>query len=105
MIKFEPTSYVVARRLEGDIECIAHCAGQKAAKASDYKDLLVWQKGMELARRVYRVTQTFPGEKKFGLVSWSSRCARRLHIGYTIRAARAIGLNRWRGSTAPTPSP
>ena len=34
MIKFEPTSYVVARRLEGDIECIAHCAGQKAAKAS-----------------------------------------------------------------------
>lgn len=26
--------------------------GQKATKAKDYKDLLVWQKGMELARQV-----------------------------------------------------
>ena len=35
----------------------------------DYKDLHVWQKGMELAKLVYLLTQKFPSEEKFGLVS------------------------------------
>lgn len=46
---------------------------QKRAKAKNYKDLLVWQKGMELTRQVYGVPQTFPGEEKFGLVSHMCR--------------------------------
>jgi four helix bundle protein len=44
-------------------------------KARGYKDLLVWQKGMELAKEVYRVTQPFPNEEKFGLVSQMRRAA------------------------------
>jgi four helix bundle protein len=41
----------------------------------NYKDLLVWQKGIELAKSVYRLTQNFPSEEKFGLVSQMRRAA------------------------------
>jgi len=40
-----------------------------------YKDLLVWQKGIHLAKEIYRITQTFPNEEKFGLVSQMRRAA------------------------------
>ena len=39
----------------------------------DYKDLVVWQKGMQLAKEVYELTQSFPTEEKFGLVSQMRR--------------------------------
>ena len=41
----------------------------------DYKDLQVWQKGMDLARRVYLLTRSFPVDEKFGLISQMSRAA------------------------------
>jgi four helix bundle protein len=41
----------------------------------DYRDLQVWQKAMELAERVYRLTGTSPSEEKFGLVSQMRRAA------------------------------
>lgn len=41
----------------------------------DYKDLLVWRKGMELAEKVYQLTQRFPAEEKFGIVSQMRRAA------------------------------
>jgi four helix bundle protein len=40
-----------------------------------YKDLLVWQKGIELAKIIYRLTRTFPSEEKFGLVAQMRRAA------------------------------
>jgi four helix bundle protein len=39
-----------------------------------YKDLIVWQKGMLLARRIYEITSRYPAEEKFGLVSQMRRC-------------------------------
>jgi four helix bundle protein len=39
----------------------------------DYKDLHVWQKGMELAKQVYLLTGCFPSEEKFGLISQMRR--------------------------------
>jgi four helix bundle protein len=39
----------------------------------NYKDLLVWQKGIALAKVIYRLTQSFPTEEKFGLVSQMRR--------------------------------
>ena len=39
----------------------------------DYKDLVIWQKGMQLAKEVYELTQSFPTEEKFGLVSQMRR--------------------------------
>ncbi len=41
----------------------------------DYKDLLVWQKSMQLAKLVYKLTCVFPSEEKFGLVSQMRRAA------------------------------
>lgn len=40
-----------------------------------YKDLVVWQKGIELAKLTYRLTQRFPAEEKFGLVTQMRRAA------------------------------
>src|SRR5204863_1182204 len=40
-----------------------------------YKDLLVWQKGIALAKVIYSLTQRFPAEEKFGLVSQMRRAA------------------------------
>ena len=42
--------------------------------AKSYKDLLVWQKGIALVKKVYQLTQTFPDAEKFGLTS-QMRCA------------------------------
>jgi four helix bundle protein len=41
----------------------------------DYRDLLVWQRAMELAERVYRLTHVFPNEEKFGIISQMRRAA------------------------------
>jgi four helix bundle protein len=42
-------------------------------KVQGYKDLLVWQKGIQLAKEIYRITQTFSNEERFGLVSQMRR--------------------------------
>jgi len=44
-------------------------------ETQSYKDLVVWQKGIELAKLIYKVTAQFPGEEKFGLVSQMRRAA------------------------------
>lgn len=45
------------------------------SRPRDYHDLLVWKKGMELAKHVYEITKTFPEVEKFGLVSQMRRAA------------------------------
>jgi len=40
-----------------------------------YKDLRVWELAMDLAEDVYRVTQGFPPEERYGLTSQMRRCA------------------------------
>ena len=40
-----------------------------------YKDLLVWQKGISLAKMIYELTRPYPAEEKFGLVSQMRRAA------------------------------
>ncbi len=40
-----------------------------------YKDLIVWQKGITLVKEIYRLTQKFPSEEKFGLVAQMRRSA------------------------------
>ncbi|MGA8407266.1 MAG: four helix bundle protein [Candidatus Acidiferrales bacterium] len=44
-------------------------------KARDYRDLLVWQKGIALAKKVYEITERFPPAERFGLISQMRRAA------------------------------
>lgn len=44
-------------------------------KLSDFRDLTVWQKGHQLVLEIYKITQTFPSEERFGLVSQMRRSA------------------------------
>src|SRR3990170_1187617 len=44
-------------------------------KLRSYKELKVWQKGMELAIEVYFVTKAFPKEELYGLTSQIRRAA------------------------------
>jgi len=41
----------------------------------NYKDLLVWQKGISLSKAIYQLTQSFPNEERFGLVSQMRRAS------------------------------
>ena len=40
-----------------------------------YKELTVWQKGMELVHEVYKITKTLPTSEQFGLTSQMQRAA------------------------------
>jgi four helix bundle protein len=44
-------------------------------KPQSYRDLIVWQKGIELAKLLYPLTGILPAEEKFGLVSQIRRAA------------------------------
>ena len=46
-----------------------------ANEVRSYKDLVAWQKSMDLVTAVYRASQEFPKEEIFGLVSQTRRAA------------------------------
>jgi carbamoyl-phosphate synthase large subunit len=45
------------------------------AKPRHYKELLIWQKGIALAKAVYHLTEGFPAEERFGLTAQMRRAA------------------------------
>ena len=40
-----------------------------------YRDLEVWQRGVDLVERIYKLTPSFPSEEKFGLTAQIRRAA------------------------------
>lgn len=42
---------------------------------SNYKELVVWQKAIQLVTDVYKVTRIFPKEEAYGLISQMHRAA------------------------------
>lgn len=54
-----------------------------------YKDLLVWQRGMDLVTQVYLLTARFPKEENFGLKSQVQRAA--ISIPSNIAEGQARG--------------
>ena len=42
---------------------------------TSYKDLLIWQKGIDLVKQTYLLTKLFPAEERFGLISQMRRAA------------------------------
>ena len=47
----------------------------KDYKPKSYRDLIVWQKSVQLAKSVYEVTGKFPRQEQFGLVTQLRRAA------------------------------
>ena len=42
---------------------------------SSYRELIVWQKSMDLATRIYTITRSYPAEERFGITSQMRRAA------------------------------
>lgn len=59
---------------------------------SSYKDLIAWQKGMELVSAIYDATDGFPSHKQFGLVSQLRRAA--VSVPSNIAEGKAHFSNR-----------
>ncbi|MGO9936998.1 MAG: four helix bundle protein [Terracidiphilus sp.] len=47
----------------------------KSSRVQSFRDLLVWQKSMDLTTSIYCITQSFPREEIFGLTSQLRRSA------------------------------
>lgn len=41
----------------------------------NYKNLHIWQDGIQLARKIYELTSLFPANEKYGIVSQMTRAA------------------------------
>jgi four helix bundle protein len=52
----------------------------------NFRDLRVWQSGMELVEAIYRATQGFPQQELYGLVSQMRRSA----VSYQIRVKASV---------------
>ena len=46
-----------------------------AAEIRSFRDLIAWQKAIDLCQRVYEVSQCFPADERFGLVAQIRRAA------------------------------
>jgi four helix bundle protein len=57
-----------------------------------YKDLIAWQKGMELVAMIYDATEGFPSHEQFGLVSQLRRAA--VSVPSNIAEGKAHYSNR-----------
>jgi len=53
-----------------------------------HKNLEVWHLGIELVKYVYKITETFPGTEKYGLVSQLQRAAVSVPTNIAEGAAR-----------------
>ncbi len=44
-------------------------------KTSSFKDLIVWQKSIQLVKLIYQLTNRFPKDERFGIVSQMRRAS------------------------------
>src|ERR1700722_7801551 len=74
-----------------------------------FRDLLVWQKAIQLAKAVYQITTKFPNDERFGLTHQVRRAAVSVSSNIAERHSRqgrefAHFLSIARGSTAEVES-
>ena len=48
---------------------------EKEMEIKTFRDLIAWQKGMELAKQVYQATKSMPDSERFGLMMQMRRAA------------------------------
>jgi four helix bundle protein len=54
---------------------IGACGKEMKMPINSFRDLRVWQAGMDLVEQVYHLTQSFPRHEVYGLASQSQRAA------------------------------
>lgn len=59
-------------------------------KIKNFTDLVVWQRGHQLVISVYKITNNFPKEEKFGLIDQ----IRRASVSVTSNLAEGFGRNK-----------
>ena len=59
---------------------------------NSHKDLIVWQKGIELSRQIYLLTERFPKEEIYGITSQMRRAA--VSIPSNIAEGRSRGTRK-----------
>ena len=55
----------------------------------NFRELKIWQRSMDLAEEVYKITGYFPKEEKFGLTAQIKRCAVSIPSNISEGAGRA----------------
>jgi four helix bundle protein len=48
------------------------------SNVTSFRDLIAWQKAMDLADAIYDVTETFPARERFGLAKQPTHAAKPL---------------------------
>jgi four helix bundle protein len=71
-------------------DTISVVAEPDGGKVSNFKDLWVWQKAMELLKPIYQITRKLPKEEQFGLVSQ----LRRATVSISSNIAEGWGRNK-----------
>jgi four helix bundle protein len=72
-----------------DGACSALQQRRRTLMIHSFRDLVVWQKGMELAVRVYKISEQLPRSEAFGLTSQIRRAV--VSIPSNIAEGKAIG--------------
>jgi four helix bundle protein len=61
----------------------------ETSKIKSYRELIIWQKSIQVVTKVYKLTRNFPTEELFGLTSQMRRCA----ISIPSNIAEGFGRN------------
>ena len=56
--------------------------GHQRSRISSYRDLIVWQKGMELVCLTYKLTAGLPEEERYGLKKQMRNCSIRRDVAH-----------------------
>lgn len=61
----------------------------ETSKIKSYRELLIWQKSIQVVTNIYKLTRDFPKEELFGITSKMRRCA----ISIPSNIAEGFGRN------------
>lgn len=68
-------------------------------KIQSHRELIVWQKAMDTAMRIFEITRSFPKEERYSLTDQMRRASRsvvaQIAEGWRRRRYRAAFINKW----------
>ena len=59
----------------------------------DFRDLIAWQRSLDLVEEIYRVTQSFPPEERFGITAQMRRASVSVSTNIAEGSGRATSLD------------